>query len=197
MKQVIIATKNEGKVNEFRNFFSPYGISVLSLRDVDASIEIEETGTTFEENALIKARFLAQRLKQDVLADDSGLEVMALNNEPGVYSARYSGEEKNDQANNQKLLANLKGITDRQARFVCALAYVTADQEETVVRGTCEGVILESERGTNGFGYDPLFYLPSYNKTFAELTKDEKQKVSHRGSALKQLKSVMFGDLNG
>jgi XTP/dITP diphosphohydrolase len=193
MKTVLIATKNKGKVNEFATFFKRFGYEVQSLLDLE-DIDIDETGNSFEENALIKARTLAERTQSDVLADDSGLEVYYLNNEPGIYSARYSGLEKNDQANNEKLLKNLEGVEERGAQFVCALAYVTKDLKEFVVRGTCEGQIGYEPKGENGFGYDPLFILPDLNKTFAELTPLEKEAISHRGIALKQLEVVLFGD---
>ncbi|NLG82249.1 MAG: XTP/dITP diphosphatase [Bacilli bacterium] len=193
MKTIIIATKNKGKASEFAAFFAKYGIKVKSLADIRKNITIEETGSTFKENALIKAHTVCKILKKPVLADDSGLEVAILNNQPGVYSARYAGENSNDFLNNQKLLYMLRGVPDklRKARFVCALALVYPKGKEIVVEGVCEGYILEAMRGTNGFGYDPLFYVPELGKTFAELTEEEKMKISHRGRALMQLEKVL------
>jgi XTP/dITP diphosphohydrolase len=199
INKVIIATKNKGKIKEFENFFNRYKIEVKSLLDINEAIDIEETGTTFEENALIKARFLSDLLQETVLADDSGLEVDALDNEPGIYSARYSGIHGDDRANNEKLLKNLQSVPmkERTARFVCALAVVSPNQVEKVVRGTCEGLIIDELRGLEGFGYDPLFYIPSLDKTFGELTKEQKQGISHRGNALMKLERLLFsGDVN-
>lgn len=195
MKEVIVATKNKGKIREFENFFSQFGIQVRSLLDLPESLEIEETGTTFEENALMKARTIAERFNVDCIADDSGLEVDYLNGAPGVYSARYAGNH-DDEANNDKLLQELTGvpIEERTARFVCAIAYVTSDLKEFVVRGTVEGYIGFERRGNHGFGYDPLFYVPSLGRTFAELSVDEKREISHRGNALKKLKLLLKGD---
>lgn len=189
MKTVYIATKNPGKVAEFQNFFQDF--IVKSLLDLDFEFEIEETGQSFEENALIKANALAKKIGADVLADDSGLEVDALNGRPGIYSARYSGQ--GDLGNNLKLLAELETVPDhkRTARFVCALAYVTKDLKSIVVRGECEGLIGKTMQGKNGFGYDPLFIVPSLNKTFAELSKEEKAQISHRANALKKLHEVL------
>ena len=196
MKSVLIATKNKGKIKEFERFFSKFGYQVQSLLDYDKTMEIEETGTTFEENALIKARTLAKLTKQDVISDDSGLEVSILDGEPGIYSARYSGIDHDDEANNSKLMKKLENtpIEKRGAQFVCALAFVTKDLKETVVRGTCQGVIAFRKQGNNGFGYDPLFYIPRLDKTLAQLTPSEKEAISHRGDALKQLEKVLFGD---
>lgn len=192
MKEVIVATKNPGKIQEFKEFFSDFGVRVKSLLDLPQAIEIDETGSTFEANALIKARTIAKIFQVDCIADDSGLEVDYLKGAPGIYSARYAGNH-DDEANNEKLLRELKGVPlkQRTARFVCAIAYVTKDLKETVVRGTVEGVIGFERRGNNGFGYDPLFYIPQYNKTFAEMSVDEKQALSHRGNALRQLKNKL------
>ncbi|QVK18985.1 XTP/dITP diphosphatase [Mycoplasmatota bacterium] len=196
METVYIATKNKGKIKEFEHFFNKNNIKVKSLLDIDQSIEIEETGKTFEENALIKAHTICDLIQIPVLADDSGLEVDILNNEPGIYSARYAGVHGNDLQNNIKLLENLKDIPyeKRTAHFVCALALVYPSGKEIVVRGTCEGYIIEKMRGENGFGYDPLFFIPSLNKTYAELTKNEKMYISHRGNALEKLEKVFIND---
>lgn len=196
METIYIATKNKGKIKEFEQFFNQYDIVVKSLLDIDQMIDIEETGKTFEENALIKAHTVCDLIKIPVLADDSGLEVDILNNEPGIYSARYAGVHGNDLQNNLKLLENLKGVPyeDKTAHFVCALALIYPSGKEIVVRGTCEGYIIEKMRGDNGFGYDPLFFIPSLNKTYAELTKLEKMHISHRGNALKKLEKVFKND---
>lgn len=192
MKQVVIATKNKGKVKDFEALFGPLGYEVVTMFDVAPTMEIEETGTTFEENAVLKAEALAKALNTIVIADDSGLAVDALNGEPGVYSARYAGDH-DDEANMVKLLENLKGIADEQrtARFCCCIAIAGPDFDTTTVFGTCEGVIAHEKRGTNGFGYDPIFFVPSLNRMMAELTPDEKGAISHRGNAIRQLKELL------
>ena len=191
MKQIIIATKNKGKAKDFEALFNPHGYQVLTLHDVADHMDVEETGTTFEENALLKATALADYLQSIVIADDSGLEIDALEGRPGVYSARYAGEEKSDEANMQKVLDELQGVpeSERTARFVCAIAVASPSIEPFTVRGTCEGVIATERRGTNGFGYDPIFFVPSEGKMMAELSPEEKGAISHRGNALKQLSS--------
>lgn len=193
MKTVYIATKNSGKINEFKTFFNKYNIKVKSLLDFEENFEIEETGSTFSENALIKARYLSHKTNEVVLADDSGLEVDILNNEPGIYSARYAGSHGDSLANNLKLLAKLKDVPleNRTARFVCAIAIVHPDGKEKVVRGECNGLINLEMRGSRDFGYDPLFYIPALNKTFGELTNDEKELISHRGDALRKLDVII------
>lgn len=190
MKEIIIATKNSGKAKEFQDFFSAYGIQALSLLDLSKDIpDIEETGTTFEENAALKAEQNAALLRVPVLADDSGLEVDMLNDEPGVYSARYAGEAKNDQANIDKVLAKLSDvpIDKRTARFVCVLAIATPGEQTTFYKGTCEGFIATSQKGTNGFGYDSIFIPRDAEKTMAALTPLEKSQISHRKNAIAQL----------
>lgn len=188
MKQVVIATKNKGKAMDFEAIFGPLGFEVVTLFDVAPDLDIEETGTTFEENAILKAETVANMLGKIVIADDSGLQIDALNGEPGVYSARYAGDH-DDEANMQKALKNLEGIKeeDRTARFCCALAIAGPNQETTTVFGTCEGLILTEKRGTNGFGYDPIFFVPQLNKAMAELTPAEKGAISHRGNAIRLL----------
>jgi XTP/dITP diphosphohydrolase len=193
VEKVIIATANRGKAKEFEQMFQAYGIDILTLLDLEEPIDIQETGTTFEENALIKAREVATRLNMPVIADDSGLEVDALDGRPGVYSARYAGEQKDDQANIEKVLRELKGVPfeQRTARFRCALAVVFPSGEELTVHGTCEGYITEQPKGTNGFGYDPIFYVPEKQCTMAELPSEIKNKISHRAHALQQFKKRM------
>jgi XTP/dITP diphosphohydrolase len=192
VKEVIIATKNAGKAKEFQSLFAEKGIEVKSLLDFDHVPDIAETGKTFAENAVLKAEAIANYFNKIVIADDSGLAVDVLDGKPGVYSARYAGEQKNDQANMEKVLAELKGIPfeQRTARFHCALAVAIPQGRTVVVEGTCEGYITEEPRGTNGFGYDPIFYVPDQQKTMAELSKEEKNKISHRANALKELQKV-------
>lgn len=187
--KVIIATKNPGKAKEFIKMFEPYQIEVKTLLDFPEFAEIEETGTTFEENAILKAETVCQQLGEMAIADDSGIMVDALNGRPGVFSARYAGENKDDEANNDKLLEELKEVPEdaRTARYYCALALAAPNQPTITVNGTCEGIIISERRGTNGFGYDPLFYLPERKKTMAEITPEEKNEISHRAKALRKL----------
>ncbi|MHA6252099.1 XTP/dITP diphosphatase [Oceanobacillus sp. CAU 1775] len=190
MRQIVIATKNKGKIKEFEDFFKKYGIEVLSLYDLENNIpDIEETGSTFEENAALKAEQIAHILNKAVLADDSGLMVDALNGEPGIYSARYAGADKSDSENNNKLLKNLENVPEekRTAKFVCTLAIARPGEETIFKTGYCHGQIGYSPKGEHGFGYDPLFIPNGYNKTMAELSPEEKNKISHRSEAIKQL----------
>ncbi|MFI8685623.1 XTP/dITP diphosphatase [Rossellomorea sp. NPDC077527] len=195
-KRVIIATKNKGKAKEFQHMFAPYGYEVQTLLDLPHIEDVEETGVTFEENAVLKAETVAAELGALVIADDSGLSIDALEGRPGVYSARYAGEEKSDDANMEKVLGELEAVedSDRTARFYCVLAIAGPEMETKTVTGTCEGMILRDKRGTNGFGYDPIFFVPSLQKTMAELTQEEKSGISHRGHALKKLGN-MISDL--
>lgn len=192
MKQVVIATKNKGKAKDFETLFGPLGYEVVTMFDVAPDMEIEETGTTFEENAVLKAEALSKALGTIVIADDSGLAVDALNGEPGVYSARYAGDH-DDEANMVKLLENLQDVADekRTARFCCCIAIAGPDFDTKTVFGTCEGVIAHGKRGTNGFGYDPVFFVPSLNRMMAELKPEEKGAISHRGNAIRQLKEIL------
>lgn len=181
----IIATNNNGKVAEFHKILPPLGISANSLKEEGVVCEVEETGTTFEENALIKARTCCQITGYASIADDSGLVVEALDGRPGVYSARYAPTEA---ACNEKLLHEMENVPDGDARhayYVCVIACVLPDGREFTVRGECHGQIVRTETGTNGFGYDPLFYLPQYGMTFGELSPEIKNEISHRGKALK------------
>ncbi|KRL05010.1 XTP/dITP diphosphatase [Liquorilactobacillus oeni] len=185
MKRIIIATKNEGKAREFKTFFEPRGFTVKTLNDLKKVPEIVENGTTFAENAYIKASTLTALLNETVLADDSGLLVDALQGAPGIYSARYAGDH-DEAANNAKLLKELKGIplAERTARFHTSLVVTGVDKKALEVTGEVTGNILEVPRGVDGFGYDPLFYVPELKKTFAQLTPAEKNRISHRGRAL-------------
>ncbi|MGG3842198.1 XTP/dITP diphosphatase [Anoxybacillus kestanbolensis] len=189
MKRIIVATKNKGKVAEFQQLFAKKGIEVRSLLDYDHMPDVEETGTTFAENAILKATTIANMLHEAVIADDSGLIVDALNGEPGVYSARYAGEGKNDQANIEKVLKKLQGVPfeQRTARFYCTLAVAKPNGDVITVDGVCEGYITKSPIGENGFGYDPIFFVPEKQRTMAQLTKEEKNEISHRAKALQHL----------
>ncbi|WP_312471043.1 XTP/dITP diphosphatase [Neobacillus sp.] len=193
MKEVIIATKNPGKAREFEEIFASRGIEVRTLLDFPEIPDVEESGSTFEENAVLKAEAISQALNKMVIGDDSGLLVDALEGRPGIYSARYAGEPKNDQNNTDKVLSELKDVpeVERTARFYCALAVAVPGQETMTVSGTCEGRILEERRGSNGFGYDPVFYVPEQGVAMAELSSDEKHKISHRANALKKLDVVL------
>ncbi|HHV64391.1 MAG TPA: XTP/dITP diphosphatase [Peptococcaceae bacterium] len=187
--QVLLATANQGKVKELVGMLKGEEISVLSLNDFPDFPEVEETGLTFAENALLKARAAASWAGLVALADDSGLEVDALGGKPGVFSARYAGEPKDDEKNIVKLLAELEGKPEKErtARFRCCLAIVCpVTGQEFLTEGKVEGRILQAKRGTGGFGYDPIFYLPELQKTMAELSLAEKNTISHRAQAFQQ-----------
>lgn len=194
MKKIIIATKNKGKVKEFETLLGPMGFQVQSLLDYPNSIDVEETGTTFEENAILKAEAIANEYQRVTIADDSGLEIDYLGGKPGIYSARYAGPEKNDDANIDKVLEELfsvEEVEDRSGRFACALALSTPGQKTKTVVGYCEGFIAKERRGENGFGYDPIFIVKDFHKTMAELSNEEKNQISHRANALKKLTDVI------
>lgn len=193
MKKIIIATGNKGKAKEFETLFSPLGYKVLTLHDLEGATEVEETGTTFEENAILKAETLCEQFNTMVIADDSGLMIDALDGRPGVYSARYAGEQKNDDDNIDKVLEELKDVPEekRTARFYCALAVAVPGEETMTVSGTVEGRIASGRQGENGFGYDPVFYVPDLGKMMAELKPEEKNAISHRANALKKLKELL------
>ncbi len=189
MRKLIVATKNKGKMKEIEEILTGLPYKVASMEDVGLSQDIDEYGSTFEENALIKAREIAEITGEMVIADDSGLEVDFLNGAPGIYSARYAGEGASDSDRNNKLLNELKDVPfeKRTARFVCAIAVVFPEGESFTVRGTCEGYIEFEPRGNHGFGYDPLFFIQEYHKTVAEMSSEEKNQISHRGNALRQM----------
>ncbi|WP_025783282.1 XTP/dITP diphosphatase [Sporosarcina sp. D27] len=193
MKQILVATNNKGKVRDFEELFKPHGIEVISLKDLDEPIDVEETGTTFEENAILKAEETAKILGNWVISDDSGLEIDALNGEPGVYSARYAGEPKDDEANIDKALSGLKDVPEgsRGARFRCVLAIAGPGIDTKTFSGSCDGSILFERHGENGFGYDPIFYVPSEGKAMAELTPSEKAAISHRGVAMRKFEKEL------
>lgn len=186
---LVLATANQGKVEELREMVKPFHLEVKSLADYPEIPEVEEDGTTFYENALKKARTIADLLHLPVLADDSGLEVDALHGEPGVYSARYAGEHGNHTANNLKLLQAIENIPweQRTAHFRSVLILILPGEEPIVAEGRCEGWITNEIRGSGGFGYDPLFYVEEYGKTLAEVTMEEKNRISHRGKAMRAM----------
>lgn len=193
MKKIIFATTNEGKMKEIRMIMNHPEIELLSLKDAGIDINIEENGKTFEENAIIKAKAIAELTGEMVLADDSGLEVDYMDKEPGVYSARYLGEDTPYSVKNQAILDRLKDAVgdERSARFVCAIAAAYPDGRVMTTRGTIEGVIGYEEKGENGFGYDPLLYVPEYGMTTGEMEPEMKNKISHRGKALEEMKKLL------
>ncbi|EJO7194663.1 XTP/dITP diphosphatase [Staphylococcus pseudintermedius] len=192
MADIVIASSNQGKINDFKVIFSED--NVIGINEMIEDFDVEETGTTFEENARLKSEAAAKLLNATVIADDSGLEVAALNGEPGVYSARYAGVQKSDEANIEKVLKGLENEENRVARFVCVISMTTATGETTTFKGTVEGEITLSQIGENGFGYDPIFLIPERQKTMAQLTAEEKSEISHRRKAIDQLKAYIEGE---
>lgn len=193
MKKIIFATGNAGKMKEIREILSDLDAEVLSMKEAGIQADIVEDGKTFEENAVIKAATICKLTGEIVLADDSGLEIDYLNKEPGVYSARYMGEDTDYHIKNGNLIERLNGVPDekRTARFVCVIAAAFPDGTVKTVRGTMEGRIGYEEKGENGFGYDPIFFLPEYGCTSAEMSMEEKNKISHRGKALRAIKEEL------
>ena len=191
MKSIILASNNKDKVKEVKEILKGYDI--ISMKEAGIDVDIEENGTTFEENALIKARAIMKLTGQITMADDSGLEIDYLNKAPGVYSARFMGHDTSYDIKNKALIQKLEGVkgSDRSGRFVCAIAVCFPDGREIVKRGTMEGLIAEEIKGDNGFGYDPIVYLPEYGKTSGELAPEEKNKISHRGKALALIKEEL------
>ncbi|MGP1613132.1 MAG: XTP/dITP diphosphatase [Catonella sp.] len=191
--KIVFATGNEGKIKEIKEILADFSVEVVSMKEMNISTDVEENGTTFEENSLIKARAISKLTGLPALADDSGLEVDYLNGEPGIYSARYLGYDTDYEYKNNYIINRLKEakVTERTARFVCVISLVLPDGREFVKKGVMEGQIGYEIKGENGFGYDPIFYLPKYGKTSAELSSDEKNKISHRGKALRGMKEVI------
>lgn len=192
-KKIIFATSNQGKMREVRSILEEPGVVVLSMAEAGIHMEVEENGSSFLENAIIKARTIGQALGEIVLADDSGLEVDYLNKEPGIYSARYMGEDTSYTIKNNNIIERLNGVPDekRTARFVCAIAAYFPDGTMETTYGTIEGRIGYEEKGINGFGYDPIFYVPEYGCTTAELSMEQKNEASHRGKALRKMKKII------
>lgn len=191
MKSIILASNNKDKDKEVKEILKGYDI--ISMKEAGIDVDIEENGTTFEENALIKARAIMKLTGQITMADDSGLEIDYLNKAPGVYSARFMGHDTSYDIKNKALIQKLEGVkgSDRSGRFVCAIAVCFPDGREIVKIGTMEGLIAEEIKGDNGFGYDPIVYLPEYGKTSGELAPEEKNKISHRGKALALIKEEL------
>jgi XTP/dITP diphosphohydrolase len=193
VKEIVVATENPGKLREIKESLRGMEVQILSLTDLPPLPPVKEDGSTFRENALKKARTVAHHTGRLTIADDSGLEVDYLNGDPGVRSARFAGEDASDADNNRKLLQCLEGIpsSQREATFRCVIAVVDPQGKESWVEGVCRGLIGEKERGTLGFGYDPLFIIPDLDKTLAELPLEEKNRISHRGKALAALKRIL------
>ena len=195
--KIIFATGNMGKIREVREILSDLGMEVVSMKEAGIHAEITEDGKSYEENALIKAREIAKYTNAIIMADDSGLEIDYLNGEPGIYSARYLGEDTSYSVKNKNLMDRLEGVPDekRTARFVCAIAAVMPDGRELTTRGIIEGRIGYEEAGENGFGYDPIFYVPEFGRTTAQLSPEEKNAISHRGKALRKMKELLRKEL--
>lgn len=193
LNEVVVATKNQGKLREFASMLNELGIKLYSLAEFSEISEIEEDGDTFEENARKKAEWVSDHLQLPAIADDSGLMVDVLDGAPGIYSARFAGEDKDDLKNNQKLLHLLEGVKEdqRTAHFVSAIALAVPREPTIVVSGTIDGFIVNDPRGNNGFGYDPLFYLREYDQTMAEISPELKNQISHRALALKKLVEIL------
>ena len=193
MRKLVFATGNQGKMKEIREILADMALEILSMKEAGVNLDIQEDGTTFEENAVIKAKAVQEATGELTLADDSGLEIDYLNGEPGVYSARYLGEDTSYRIKNANLIQRLEGVPmeQRTARFVCVIAAAFPDGWVETARATIEGVIGYEERGENGFGYDPIFYVPEFHCSTAELSPEQKNAVSHRGKALRQMKEIL------
>jgi XTP/dITP diphosphohydrolase len=192
-KKLVLGTRNQGKLIEFRALLADGDVTLLSWKDFDYPFSVVEDGKTFWENAFKKAELTARITGEVSIADDSGLEIQYLDQRPGIFSARYAGPDAGDEENNLKVLKELEGIPllERGARFVCALAIYSPDGKWDWVEGECKGVIIDSFRGKNGFGYDPLFLVPDLGKTFAELSQEEKNRISHRARAMEKLRPLL------
>lgn len=197
MKRIIFATTNEGKMKEVKSILEDLECEVVSLKDINLDVDIVEDGKTFEENAIIKAKTIMELTNEMVLADDSGLEVDYLDKAPGIYSARFLGEDTSYRIKNQYIIDKLENATgnERSARFICAIAFACPDGQISTTRGTIEGLIGYEEKGENGFGYDPIFYVPEFNCTTAELSTNQKNEISHRAKALKEMKESVLTKL--
>ena len=195
---IILATNNKSKVKEISEMMSGSDITFVSLADAGINVEVEETGTTFEENALLKAREICKLSGKPTISDDSGLEIDALDGAPGIYSSRFMGEDTSYDIKNNALIEKLENVAvpDRTARFRCCMALVLPDGREFVTEGAMEGIIAREPKGINGFGYDPILFIPEYNRTSAELSSEEKNNISHRGEALRKMIEVIKKELN-
>ena len=186
--EVVIASNNQNKIREFKKIFEGTDFKLVSLHDLGIDIDIVEDGETFEENAIIKAKTIATKLHKYAIADDSGLCCDGLGGEPGVRSARYAGDQHNDADNNKKLMENMKGVINRHARYVCAICFANPDGKYVTTSDSCEGIIVDTPKGFNGFGYDPYFYIEKFKRTMAEISLEEKNTISHRSKALEKMK---------
>lgn len=195
---IILATNNKSKVKEISEMMLGSDITFVSLADAGINVEVEETGTTFEENALLKAREICKLSGKPTISDDSGLEIDALDGAPGIYSSRFMGEDTSYDIKNNALIEKLENVADpdRTARFRCCMALVLPDGREFVTEGAMEGIIAREPKGINGFGYDPILFIPEYNRTSAELSSEEKNNISHRGEALRKMIEVIKKELN-
>lgn len=195
---IMLATNNKSKVKEISEMMSGSDITFESLADAGINVEVEETGTTFEENALLKAREICKLSGKPTISDDSGLEIDALDGAPGIYSSRFMGEDTSYDIKNNALIEKLENVADpdRTARFRCCMALVLPDGREFVTEGAMEGIIAREPKGINGFGYDPILFIPEYNRTSAELSSEEKNNISHRGEALRKMIEVIKKELN-
>ena len=195
---IILATNNKSKVKEISEMMSGSDITFESLADAGINVEVEETGTTFEENALLKAREICKLSGKPTISDDSGLEIDALDGAPGIYSSRFMGEDTSYDIKNNALIEKLENVADpdRTARFRCCMVLVLPDGREFVTEGAMEGIIAREPKGINGFGYDPILFIPEYNRTSAELSSEEKNNISHRGEALRKMIEVIKKELN-
>ena len=193
MDRIIVATTNEGKIREIKELFKPLNIEVLMMNEVlDKPLDIEENGKDFKENALIKAKALKPYVKDEIIADDSGLVIDALNGKPGIESARFMGHDTSYSIKNKKILEMMEGKMNRSARFVCAMALIIPQKEPIIVEETFEGEIATKIEGENGFGYDPIFYYPPLHKTSAMMTLEEKNQYSHRAKALRKVFEILY-----
>lgn len=194
MKRIIFATGNKDKMREIREIMADVDVEVVSMKEAGITVDVAEDGTTFEENALIKAKAIAAHTEAIVLADDSGLEIDYLDKAPGIYSARFMGEETSYDIKNRALVDKLEGVPKEQrtARFVCAIGAVLPNKEELVVRETMEGYIGYKAEGENGFGYDPIFFLDEFGCSSAALSREQKNEISHRGRALRAMKDILL-----
>lgn len=195
MKELVIASNNHNKIREIKAMLAPYNIDVYSLNDLNIDIDPEETGTTFKENAYIKAKEIYDYIKKPVLSDDSGLEVIALDNAPGVYTARYAGAQRNDDDNIDLLLKNMEGISDRRARFVAAMCLIVDDEHVYQVEEYWDGVILHKRLGNKGFGYNPIFYVPELEMSVGQMEDHLKNTYSHRSKALSKIITIIEGGI--
>lgn len=195
--KVVLASKNQHKLVEMRDILSAQGVEVVLESDVGVDVDVEETGTTFEENSLLKARAVMEASGLPAIADDSGLSVDALNGAPGVYSARYGGEGLDDVGRYRLLLENMRGQLDRKCKFVSVITLCMPGGDVITARGECPGTLAYAPQGENGFGYDPIFFVPEKKKTFAQLSPEEKNAISHRGNALKLFQQKLADYLSG